>query len=126
MKTIEESLRPPTDAEVERSLARFSTSAHRHYGERLRGLYLYGSRARGDHGRDSDVDVAVVLSDGHWRFWTEVRELSDLSYDLLIDEGVDVQALPIRASEWEDPDRHHNPSFVRSIREDARPLPLPS
>ncbi|NSW56829.1 MAG: nucleotidyltransferase domain-containing protein [Armatimonadetes bacterium] len=33
------------------------------YGPRLVGLYLYGSRARGDAGEDSDVDVALILDD---------------------------------------------------------------
>jgi antitoxin ChpS len=31
------------------------------FGERLRGLVLFGSRARGDHRPDSDADVAVFL-----------------------------------------------------------------
>lgn len=31
------------------------------YGERLRGIYLYGSYARGDFTEDSDVDVLIVL-----------------------------------------------------------------
>jgi type I restriction enzyme S subunit len=31
------------------------------YGDRLRGVYLYGSYARDDAGDDSDIDVAVVL-----------------------------------------------------------------
>lgn len=32
------------------------------YGERLRGLYLYGSYARGDFHEDSDVDVLIALA----------------------------------------------------------------
>ncbi len=31
------------------------------YGDRLAGLYLFGSQARGDAGQDSDIDVLVVL-----------------------------------------------------------------
>jgi predicted nucleotidyltransferase len=31
------------------------------YGDRLVDLVLFGSRARGDHADDSDVDVCVVL-----------------------------------------------------------------
>jgi predicted nucleotidyltransferase len=32
------------------------------YGDRLRGILLYGSRARGDFGPESDYDVVVLLS----------------------------------------------------------------
>jgi predicted nucleotidyltransferase len=31
------------------------------YGDRLKGVYLYGSYARGDAREDSDIDVAIVL-----------------------------------------------------------------
>lgn len=31
------------------------------YGDRLREVRLYGSRARGDHRAESDYDVAVIL-----------------------------------------------------------------
>jgi uncharacterized protein len=33
------------------------------YGDRLRGILLYGSRARGDFGPDSDYDLVVLLRD---------------------------------------------------------------
>ena len=32
------------------------------YGERLKGVYLFGSYARGEATEDSDIDVAVVLT----------------------------------------------------------------
>ena len=31
------------------------------YGDRLKGVYLYGSHARGEAREDSDIDIAVVL-----------------------------------------------------------------
>lgn len=43
------------------------------YGERLRGLALYGSYARGEADDGSDVDV-VVLLDELDDFWRELRE----------------------------------------------------
>jgi predicted nucleotidyltransferase len=32
------------------------------FGRRLKGLILFGSRARGEHTADSDADVAIVLA----------------------------------------------------------------
>lgn len=32
------------------------------YGERLRGLWLFGSYARGDYREDSDVDILLLLA----------------------------------------------------------------
>jgi antitoxin ChpS len=119
-KSLEEILRPPTEDEVRRALARFAQDARRHYGSRLKGLYLFGSRARGDHEPDSDADVAVILEDGPWKYRDERRALSDLTYDRLINDGVEIQTIPIAASEWTDPQSHHNPSLVRSMKRDAR------
>ena len=42
------------------------------YGQRLRGVYPYGSFARGQGGEDSDIDVGVVLA-GDVNRWQESR-----------------------------------------------------
>ncbi len=38
------------------------------YGERLRGVYLYGSAARNQLTPDSDIDIAIILDDIKSRF----------------------------------------------------------
>lgn len=30
-------------------------------GDSLKGLFLYGSRARGDYDEDSDIDIAIIV-----------------------------------------------------------------
>ena len=60
-------LAPAEDAVVAKALRDFALEVRRAYGDRLKGLYLFGSRARGDHTAESDADVAVVLADGDWR-----------------------------------------------------------
>jgi predicted nucleotidyltransferase len=115
-------LSPPDDAAVSRAIDAFAGAIRRHYGSRLRGLHLFGSRARGDHSTESDVDIAVVLDDRDWDFWREKLMLSDLSYGIVVDTGADVQGWPVRESEWSDPLRHRNPSLVRAMRRDAREL----
>ncbi len=56
------------------------------YGDRLKGVYLYGSYARGDAREDSDIDVAVVL-DGPVNAWEEDKRNSDLIGDLSLREN---------------------------------------
>ena len=47
------------------------------YAARLKGVYLYGSCARGDADSDSDIDVAVVLT-GSVDHERELRRTSEL------------------------------------------------
>lgn len=81
-------------------LAPFVAAVREAYGTRLAGIYLFGSRARGDHRADSDYDVAVVLSDEDAVLWREVNRLADLALESLLSRGVDIQAVPFRLTEW--------------------------
>jgi uncharacterized protein len=62
-------------------LARLKAELAALYGPRLKQVLLYGSRARGDHREDSDYDVLVVL-EGAFDHWAEVRRLAGLSTDM--------------------------------------------
>ena len=105
---------------VHKALEQFADAVRRHYGPRLSDIMLFGSRARGDDGPDSDADVVVVLEDGDWRFWHEKMELAGLAYEPLIEHGLAIQPWPVSRSEWEAPARHRNPYFVETIKNDAR------
>ena len=123
MKSVDLALlSPPDDAVVSDAIDTFAGAIRRHYGSRLRGLHLFGSRARGDHSIESDADIAVVLDDREWDFWREKLTLADLSYGVVVNTGADVQGWPVRESEWSDPLRHRNPSLVRAMRRDAKEL----
>jgi predicted nucleotidyltransferase len=110
------------DEVVERALADFVAAIRRHYGERLLGLYLFGSRARGDHTPESDVDVAVVLFDSKIDFWREKLALADLAYEPIANSGIHVQGWPVAASAWSEPETHHNPSLIRAMRRDGKAI----
>ncbi len=58
----------------------------RHNGQ-IQSVTLFGSKARGDAGPDSDIDVIVVLTNDDPHLRSSVRRLAarvSLEYDLLI------------------------------------------
>jgi predicted nucleotidyltransferase len=63
------------------------------YGERLAGLVLHGSRARGDFDEDSDIDLLVLL-EGPVDFGAELRAIVDALYEVQLDLPVAIEALP--------------------------------
>ncbi len=60
-----------------RALERFVAVLGGQYGARLRSVWLYGSRARGEPPHaESDIDVIVLIDDADWRDARRVLELS--------------------------------------------------
>lgn len=89
---------PPDDP----TLARFRAAVTEIYGERLERVVLFGSRARGDPGQDSDYDVAVFLRDMSDRF-AEMNRLADLSTAILDATGEFIHVMPYGAGSYDDP-----------------------
>jgi uncharacterized protein len=118
--TLDDLLHSPDDAAVDRAIREFAYRVQTLYGRRLKGLYLFGSRARCDHTRDSDADVAVVLDDRDFDFWTEKMRLADLEHDIIIATGAEPQAWPVREGEWLEPARHRNPELIKAMRRDGK------
>ena len=52
---------PVSEATVAETIAQAVDGYKRAFGNRLAQVWLFGSRARGDHRPDSDVDLLVVL-----------------------------------------------------------------
>jgi type I restriction enzyme S subunit len=72
---------------------------HRLYGDRLRGILLYGSFARGEAGGDSDVDVLVVL-DGIEGYAAEVDRTGELVSRLSLKYGVSISRAFVEERDW--------------------------
>ena len=69
------------------------------YGDRLRGLYLFGSYARGDQRPGlSDIDLAVVIDrfDSHFQ---EIDRMADIAAAISLDFGVTVSLQPLTQAE---------------------------
>jgi|SRR3972149_1630797 len=84
------------------------------YGDRLKGLYLYGSYARGDYRQGSDVDVMILLND-YKNYWKELQRSSDYISDLSLEYEITVSCVIIKETQWEQPDR----PFLYNVRKEA-------
>ena len=85
------------------------------YGGALRGVYLYGSYARGDADEGSDVDVAVVLRE-MGDPWREIERTSAAASSLSLKHGVSLSLYRVREAEWNAPPAS---PILRNIRRDA-------
>ena len=73
-------------------LTAFKQGLRQLYGDRLEGLYLFGSHARGEAHTDSDVDLAVVL-DEVADYGREIRKSSELTASLALEHEVSISCV---------------------------------
>ncbi len=86
------------------------------YGPRLKGVYLFGSYARGEAGADSDLDAPIVLDHiGHYR--GEINLTSHLVSDVSLNCGVSVSRVFVSNEQWSS----EQSSFLQSVRGEAIP-----
>ena len=86
----------------------------RMYGDRLKGLYLYGSYARGDYRQGSDVDVMILLADFK-NYWDELERSTELASDLSLKYDVTLSRLIMKEIQWKQSDM----PVLRNIRKDG-------
>lgn len=101
---------------IKNLLSEFKTGLCEIYGERLKGVYLYGSYARGEADSESDLDVLVVLEDFD-NYGAEVDRTSQLGASLSLEYGVSMSEVFLRESEW----LRGDTPFLLNVREEAIP-----
>jgi predicted nucleotidyltransferase len=111
-------LSPPNADAVARGIDQFAAVAKERYGSALKGLYLFGSRARGDFSPFSDVDLAIVV-DESIDVSSETVPLSAAAYDILVETGAEIQPWAFHESEWADPTKSSSPGLLRSAKRDS-------
>ena len=88
------------------------------FGERYRGLVLYGSYARGEADEGSDVDVLLLLdSDVAW--WSEYRKAEPGVWPLSLESGYVISLSLVSVEAYREPRK----PFLMNARKEGVPLP---
>jgi predicted nucleotidyltransferase len=70
------------------------------YGERLKGVILYGSMARKQASPASDIDLLVLLAPP-FDYFTELRRIVDALYPLQLESKHLISAKPVSVNDYE-------------------------
>ena len=104
------------DAWVRSALGELKAGLESIYAERLQGVYLYGSYARGDADDESDVDVLVVL-DRCDRYAAEVGRTSELVSELSLKYDRSFSRVFVSEHDWSG----RESPFLLNVRDEAAP-----
>jgi len=101
-----------------KAVQEFMTTVRLAYGDKIQRAALFGSKARGDDTKYSDVDILLIVADDKWNFrsaiWRIAAEI-DLKYDMLLDVRV------ISAARWQYMERIQA-GLYQNISKDAVPI----
>ena len=87
------------DNRTEQALAELKIGLEHIYGNRLRGMYVYGSYARGTQHAFSDIDVAFVINDFD-RPGPEIERTNVLVTDLSLRLDIAISLVPVREGDF--------------------------
>jgi predicted nucleotidyltransferase len=80
------------------------------YGERYRGMVLYGSYARGEADEGSDVDV--LLLEGEVNQTRELLRAEEVEWPLSLEAGYTISLLPVSVDAYQSSEQ----PFLRNAR----------
>lgn len=73
---------------IQESINKFVVECSKILGNRLKKIILYGSYARGDYNDSSDIDILVLTDYNPSEFYSALKKISNMTYDIELDYNV--------------------------------------
>ena len=105
------------DANTQRVARAFMGRVSQRYA--VERAILFGSRARNTHTTESDADIAVVLNGPRGKRSTAAIDMAGIAFDVMLETGILVEALPLWDGEMEHPEQFSNPGLIYAIQRDG-------
>lgn len=99
---------------IQSLLSELKDGLARMYGDRLKGLYLFGSYAKGEAQLDSDVDVMIVLNT-YESYGKEIDKTGELISELSLKYGMSISRVLVKELQWQESET----PLLRNIRADG-------
>jgi len=85
------------------------------YKDRLDKVVLFGSYARGEQQKESDIDFMIVLKDEKIQKFKEIVKINDAVYDLSLEYNALISTIPTTQAKYHS---EYDP-FYKNVRKDA-------
>lgn len=112
-RTVDPTIDPPTAKAAKVFLERIAV----HFP--VDHAILFGSRARHTHRPDSDADIAVIMKAQAGDRSATTVTMAGIAFDVLLETGVLIQALPLWRDELAHPSSFGNPALIENIRREG-------
>lgn len=93
----------------------FAKLLRERYGSLIKEIVLFGSKARKDSDKESDIDILIVLSEVSW---ATKKSISELAAEENLKHNVLISTIRYDTATWENPIIKASP-FGKSIRQEG-------
>jgi len=86
---------PNVPKKINNIIEEFVKGVNEILGSRVKKIILYGSYARGDYNRNSDIDIMILTDLSDKEMYSYFVKISDMAYDIEAKNDFDIQLSPL-------------------------------